>query len=234
MSFAEGAAIPVNYLTAYHILFEISQLRPKSRVLVHMAAGGVGLAAIQLLQLIPEVVIFGTSSAGKHDLLREKGVQHPIDYRNLDYAEEVRRITDGEGVDLVMDALGGADWKTGYELLRPAGQLVAFGFANAVQGKRRNLFKVVRQWFRIPRFNPLKLMDHNRGVAGVNLGRLWDQRELLNREMTAILEHYEAGVVRPHIDSTFPLEEAAKAHHYIQDRKNIGKVVLVTEDAETN
>src|SRR6185436_19932063 len=85
MTFEEGAALPVNYLTAYHMLFRVAHVRPRESVLIHMAAGGVGLAVMQLCRTVEGVVTFGTASAGKHDVLRENGCTHPIDYRASDY-----------------------------------------------------------------------------------------------------------------------------------------------------
>src|SRR4051794_35707497 len=137
MTFEEGAALPVVYVTAYHLLFRVGWLRPGASVLIHMAAGGVGLAALQLCRTVPGVVTFGTASAAKHALLRDYGCRYPIDYRAVDYAAEVRKITNGKGVDLVLDPLGGEDWKKGYDLLRPAGMLCAFGFANMASGEKR-------------------------------------------------------------------------------------------------
>jgi synaptic vesicle membrane protein VAT-1 len=228
MPFDEGAGLLVTYLTAHHMLFVTGVVRPGSSVLLHMAAGGVGVATLQLLKLVPGVTIFGTASAGKHDLLRELGVAHPIDYRSTDYAAEVERLTEGRGVDLVLDPLGGKDWKKGYRLLKPAGRLVAFGFSNTVGGERRNLFKVVAEAARIPRFSPLSMMDKNRTVAGVNMGHLWEETELLRPQIEQLLRYYDDGTIKPMIDARFPLERAAEAHQYIHDRKNKGKVVLTT------
>lgn len=227
MSFEEGAALPVNYITAYHMLFRVGGLRSGERVLVHMAAGGVGIAALQLARTVPGVVTFGTASASKHDFLRGEGCQHPIDYRTVDYAEEVLRLTGGKGVDIVLDALGGKDWKKGYNLLRPVGRLIAFGFANMASGETRSIFNIVRQAIAIPRFSPLGMMDANRSVAGVNIGHLWSEMDLLREEMEALIELYAKGTIRPHIDSVVPFEKAADAHRRIMERKNIGKVVLV-------
>jgi len=227
MSFEEGAALPVNYITAYHMLFRVGALRPGERVLIHMAAGGVGLAALQLCKTVERVVTFGTASASKHDALRAEGCVHPIDYRTADYAAEILRLTDGKGVDMVLDALGGKDWKKGYDLLRPAGRLIAFGFANMSSGEKRSYLHMARQAVGIPFFTPLGLMDKNRAIAGVNIGHLWDEMEMLNEEMQALLALYRDEKIRPHIDSSFPFTEAAAAHRRIQDRKNVGKVVLV-------
>jgi NADPH:quinone reductase-like Zn-dependent oxidoreductase len=100
--FTEAAAIPVNYVTAYHILFRAATIRPGERVLVHMAAGGLGTAALQLCRTVDGVETFGTASAAKHAALREEGCTHPIDYHTTDYAREIRRLTGGEGVDEVL------------------------------------------------------------------------------------------------------------------------------------
>ena len=227
MSFEEGAALPVVYLTAYHMLFRVAGLRPGAKVLVHMAAGGVGLAALQLCRTVPGVVTFGTASASKHDFLREHGCDHPIDYRNLDYAAEVQKLTGGKGVDIVLDALGGADWKKGYRLLAPAGMLVAFGFANMATGDKASLLNVAKNFLQVPRFSPMALMDKNRGVAGVNVGHLWNELELLVEEMEALLALYREKKVKPVIDSTFDFAHAADAHRRMAERKNVGKILLV-------
>ncbi len=222
----EAAALPVNYLTAFHMLFRVGNLQPGQRVLVHMAAGGVGLAVIQLCKLVEGVEIFGTSSASKHPLLREMGVQHPIDYRTKDYVAEVKALTNGKGVDLVLDALGGADWSKGYGLLRPAGHLVAFGWANMVEDGKRNLFHVVREFFSQKKYAPMSMMDQNKSVSGVNLGHLWDEIEMMSGHLKKLLALVEAGKVKPRVDKVFKLAQGPDAHRYVQERKNVGKVIF--------
>jgi NADPH:quinone reductase-like Zn-dependent oxidoreductase len=227
MSFEDAAAIPVNYLTAYHMLFRIARIRSGDQVLVHMAAGGVGTAALQLCRTVPGVTTYGTSSARKHDYVRGHGCDHPIDYRTQDYAEEIMRLTDGRGVDVILDALGGPDWKKGYDILAKAGLLVAFGMANAISGGKRSWFHVIRQVIQIPRFNPMKMMSENKAVAGVNLGHLWDQREMLLDEMQALVRLYEEDAIKPHIHATVPFDRASEAHEMLEGGQNLGKVVLV-------
>ncbi|MEV4642343.1 medium chain dehydrogenase/reductase family protein [Actinoplanes sp. NPDC049548] len=227
LGFTEGAALPVNYLTAYHMLFRVANLRPGARVLVHMAAGGVGIAVLQLCRTVPGVVTFGTASAAKHDVLREEGCTHPIDYRTEDYAARVRELTGGKGVDLVLDALGGRDWKRGLRLLRPVGQLIAYGFANASTGDRRSIRRLAGQLTGVPVLTPFGMMNRNHTVSGVNLGHLWDRSDLLREELAALLELWREGVVKPRVDAVFPFEEAAAAHRRISERRNIGKVVLI-------
>jgi synaptic vesicle membrane protein VAT-1 len=226
-SFEEAAALPVNYATAWMMIFRTASVRPGERVLVHMAAGGVGIAALQLLRTIPGTVVFGTASASKHDAIRREGCTHPIDYRTRDYAAEVRRLNRGEGVDVVLDPLGGRDTRKGYDLLRAGGRIVVYGFANAAGGERRSWARVIAEGIRIPRFNPLRLMAQNRGVAGFNLGHLWKRPEMIREAEEALLALWRERKIKPHVDSTFPLERAADAHRRIQQRQNVGKVVLV-------
>ena len=227
MTFEQGAALPVNYLTAFHSLFRVGGLSRGRSVLVHMAAGGVGIAALQLCRTVPGVTVYGTASKAKHEVVRGEGCDHPIDYRTRDYASEVRQLTGGRGVDLVLDALGGADWRKGYRLLRPGGMLVACGFSNLATGPRRSLLVAARQLLSVPRFSPIALMDDNRGVAGVNLGHLWGEPEMVMGEIEALLGLFREGRIRPRVDSTFRFEEAGAAHERLQGRGSVGKVLLV-------
>jgi NADPH:quinone reductase-like Zn-dependent oxidoreductase len=227
MSFEEAAALPVNYLTAYHMLFRVANLRPSDRLLVHMAAGGVGIAVLQLCATVDGVTTFGTASASKHEVLRAEGCSYPIDYRSVDYVQEVRRLTGGEGVDIVLDPLGGRDWKKGMSLLRSPGRLVSYGFANLATGQRRNPARLVRQALGVPMLTPLGLMNRNRSVSGVNIGHLWGRAAMLREELEALLALWRMGQIKPRIDTVFPFASAAQAHQRITERRNVGKVVLV-------
>jgi NADPH:quinone reductase-like Zn-dependent oxidoreductase len=226
MSFEAAAAIPVNYLTAYHMLFRVAGVRPGERVLVHMAAGGVGMAVLQLCRTVDDLEVFGTASAGKHDVLRAEGCTHPIDYHATDYAAEIRRLTGGEGVDIVLDPLGGNDWRKGLKLLRPFGRLVAYGFANLASGQRRRPVRLAAQVAGIPLLTPLQLMNQNRTVSGVNIGHLWGQVAALREELQSVLTLWDQGRINPHVDTTYPFAQAAAAHRRILQRQNIGKVIL--------
>ena len=231
LSFNDAAAIPVNYLTAHHMLFFIGTVHPGSSVLVHMAAGGVGTAVFQLLATVPDIVSFGTASAGKHDHLRALGCTHPIDYRNKDYVTEVRAVVGDRGVDLILDPLGGKDWRRSWDLLAPAGRTVAFGLANAVSGEKRSWLRVLGQLMKTPRFSPLNAMDTNRSLQGVNMGHLWEETAMLRIQMERILELVDEGVVRPHVHAAVPFSQAAEAHRLLEDRENLGKVVLIPDGA---
>src|SRR5215470_3890441 len=187
MSFPEGAAIPVNYLTAVLMLRHFGNVRRGDRVLVHAAAGGVGMAAIQLCRLAGASVI-GTASASKHAALRDAGVAHAIDYRTQDFEAEVKRITGGRGVDIALDATGA--FRQSYRCLAPLGRLVMFGFSTAASGMTPSRLSTLAKVLTIPWFHPIRLMNDNRAVMGVNLGRLWDNLEMLRREMQALLADF--------------------------------------------
>ena len=225
MSFEAAATLPVTYLTAYHMLFFAANLRAGESVLVQMAAGGVGTAVLQLCQTVADVTTFGTASAGKHQVLRENGCTHAIDYHAADYAPEVRRLTDGRGVDVVLDPLGGRDTLRGYQLLRAGGRIVVYGFAN-LQRRRFNPIHVLGQLARLPRFSPLRLMNENRGVIGVHMGRLLGRADLMHCEMQALLALFEQGKIAPIIDCVLPLEHGANGYDRIASGKNVGKVIV--------
>lgn len=226
MTFEHAAAIPVNYVTAYHMLFRVARIRPGEHVLVHAAAGGVGTAVLQLCQTVDGIVTYGTASAAKHDHIRSHGCTHPIDYRSDDYVKEVNQLTEGRGVHVVLDALGGADWKKGYGLLRPAGQLVMFGLANTNTGGKRNLLHALKVVMSVPRFGGMKLLDDNKGVAGVNIGHLWGEVAMLREELDDLIRLYEAGKIKPHVHKVFAFEDAADAFAEIEFGRNVGKVLL--------
>lgn len=226
LSDVEAASIPVNYLTAWLMLVHLGNLHAGERLLVHAAAGGVGLAALQIARWRGAEVI-GTASASKHARLRELGCAHVIDYTSQDFEAEVARITGGTGVEMVIDAVGGASFGKSYRSLAPLGRLFLFGASSFAPGKTRNLLAAARGFFALPTFKPMPLMDKNRGVFGVNLGHLWEQAPLLSAMSREIVAHFDAGTFVPHVDSTFPFARVADAHARLQDRGNVGKVVLV-------
>ena len=223
MSFEEGAAVPVNYGTAYAAAVLMAAVRPGERALVHGAAGGVGTALVQLLRDRGAEMI-GTASAAKHDAVRAQGCHDTIDYHTQDVKTEVDRITGGKGVDVVFDATG--EFRTDYRLLRPGGRLVMYGLSNVVTGDKRNVVKALREVATIPRFNAIKLMNDNRAVMGLNLLHWWDEAGSLEQMTRPLVELMDRGVIRPVVSESFSFDRAPEAHRFIQDRKNVGKVVL--------
>ena len=226
LSFELAAAIPVNYLTAYALLVVMGSLHPGESVLIHNAGGGVGLAAIDIAQKIGATT-YGTASPGKHDFLRERGLDHAIDYRNQDWLPVLKELTDGRGVDLVVDPIGGSHWKKSYAALRHTGRLGMFGVSTASANGLKGKLKMIKAAVQMPRFHPIGLLNKNRGVFGLNLGHMWHEPEKVAMWMKVILEGVNEGWVRPHVDKTFPFAQAGEAHSYMEARKNVGKVVLV-------
>lgn len=226
LSCEKAAAIPVNYLTAWLMLIWLGNVHRGERVLIHAAAGGVGQAAIQICRWRGAEII-GTASSSKHQRLREMGVAHCIDYNTQDFEKEVKRLTDRQGVDIVLDAVGGASFARSYRSLAPLGRLFLFGVSSFAPGERRSILAAVRGLLQMPTFRPIPLMNKNRGVFGVNLGHLWGQIERLQQMMGEILHLVAEGKLDPVVDKTFPFDQAADAHAYIQERKNFGKVLLV-------
>ena len=228
MSALEAAAIPVNYFTAWQLVVVMGGLKPNETVLIHSAGGGVGIAATQIAKHIGAHVI-GTASTAKHAELRALGVDHLIDYRTEDFETRTREITNGRGVELILDAVGGESWKKGYRVLAPTGRLGVFGISAAVSGKERSMLGMLATLARIPwfQFNPLSLMNANKGVFGVNLGHMWGEIDRQREWAARLLDLWTQGVVKPKIARSFRFAEAPRAHHFIQDRKNIGKVLLV-------
>jgi NADPH:quinone reductase-like Zn-dependent oxidoreductase len=226
LSYEQGAAIPVNYVTAYAGLLRYGNLQRGEKVLLHAAAGGVGIAATQIAKH-HGAEIWGTASPGKHDAIRGFGVDHPIDYTSKDFAREVRRIS-GEKtpLDIVMDAVGGSSFRKGYGLLRAGGRLVAYGASSVTPGEKRDLKAVARMLATTPIFHPMQMMSASKSVIGLNMLTLWDEFGSLDDYIDPLREWIDAGKIRPVVAEAFPLERGADAHRYMQERKNVGKVVL--------
>ena len=224
----KAAGIPVTYFTAWTMLVYLGNVRAGETVLVHAAAGGVGLSALQICKLRGARVI-GTASAGKHARLQELGVAHCIDYTTQNFQTEVARITSGRGVDIVLDAVGGKSHQMSYESLAPLGRLMMFGGSAFTPGATRSIPAIVKAFFSMPTFKPFKLMDKNRGVFGVNLGHLWDEHGKLRGMMDEIAPHFVSHALDPVIDQVFPFARASEAHGLLHDRKNFGKILLKPE-----
>ena len=226
LTFEQAAAIPVNYLTAYGLLVAMGSLHEGESVLIHNAGGGVGLAALDIAKKIGAKT-FGTASPGKHKFLTDRGLDHPIDYRQQDWLPELLKLTNGRGVDLVIDPIGGSHWKKSYAALRHTGRLGMFGIstvsANGFAGKLKMLQAVIQT----PWFHPFRMINKNRGVFGLNLGHMWHEPEKVAIWMRDILRGVAEEWIQPHVDQAFSFDEAGKAHRRLEERKNIGKVVLV-------
>jgi NADPH:quinone reductase-like Zn-dependent oxidoreductase len=230
LSFEQGAAFPVNYGTAYAALIIMGSLREGDRVLIHAAAGGVGIAASQIARNVG-AEIFGTASPSKHDAIRAQGVAHAIDYRSQDFEAEAMRITGGEGIDLIIDALGPTSFRKDYRLLRSGGRLVMYGLSEATKEGGRDIPAALKSLAKmplatIPWWKSLALMNENKGIFGLNMLKWWDREGSLDRATEPLMADLEAGRLEPVVAEAFPFERAGEAHEFIAQRRNVGKVVL--------
>ena len=226
LSFEEAAAIPVNYLTAWALLVVMGGLQAHEAVLIHNAGGGVGLAALDIAKHIGATT-YGTASSSKHAFLNARGLDHAIDYRNQDWLPVLLELTDGRGVELVIDPLGGKNWRKSYRALRATGRMGMFGMSVASASGMRGKLRALKAIAQMPRFNPIKLINRNRGVFGLNLGHMWGEGEKVAGWTREIMRGVAESWIRPHVDRTFSFDEIADAHRYMEERKNIGKIVLV-------
>lgn len=221
MSFEQGAAIPVNYATAWAALHGYGSLLAGERVLVHAAAGGVGIAAIQLAKKAGAIV-HGTASPGKHSRLTALGVDRPIDYRRKGWWEGL------EPYDIVLDPLGGTSLRRSYNLLRPGGRLVAYGLSALQHGEKRSLRRAAPQLLAMIRgFNLVNQMSDSKTVIGLNMLRLWDDRGTIQPWVGPLSTALTDGTASPIVHAAVPFADAPEAHRILAARANVGKVVLV-------
>jgi NADPH:quinone reductase-like Zn-dependent oxidoreductase len=219
LSFEQGAAIPVNYGTAWAGLIGYGSLQPGERVLIHSAGGGVGIAATQIAKRVG-VEVYGTASPGKHARIQELGVDHALDYTKSGWERGLPRF------DVILDAVGGKSFRTSFSLLRPGGRLVAFGASALVTGQRRNLLTAMRTVIRMPRFNLIKQMSESKAVIGLNMLTLWKDHGTLEPWIGPLREMLDDGTVKPVVAGDFSFEDAGAAQTMITERRNVGKVVL--------
>lgn len=221
LTFEQGAAIPVNYSTAWAGLIGYGSLRAGERVLLHAAAGGVGIAATQIAKR-HGAVVHGTASPSKHEAIRELGVDVAHDYTRDEWENGLKPY------DLIMDAIGGASFQRSYDLLRPGGRLIAFGASSVVAGEKRNLLKAAPQALRMMRgFDLVKQMSESKAVIGLNMLRLWDDRGTLEPWVTPLESMMADGSIKPVVAEAVPFNNAPEAHRILTERRNVGKVVLV-------
>lgn len=215
LTMEEGAALPVNYLTAWVALEEQARVRKGDRVLVEQGAGGVGLAALQICIRRGAEFVGVVSSEDKVRFLRERGGQAALRSGPIDGT-----------FDIILDPTGPNSLPRDFKLLRTGGSIVLFGASEFVSGRKRKLLRTAWRFLRRPKLDPIHLMNASRGIHGLNM--LTYGPEPTRRAMLRVLDGVREGWLKPHVGATFPLEKAAEAHAYIQDRRNVGKVVLIT------
>jgi acyl transferase domain-containing protein len=211
--FEAAAAIPTVFFTAYHALLRIARLKAGERVLIHAAAGGVGLAAVQLAQLVG-AEIFAAASAGKWEFLKAQGVGHVMNSRTSDFAEQILRLTSGEGVDVVLNSLSGEAAEKSLAVLKRGGHFVEIGKLG-IWGPRqvRERRPDVSYFF----FDFDEVTNRDPSLVQSTLGR--------------VRQWFEEGRLRRLPQTAFPVQDVAEAYRYLQQARHVGKVVLSFEPA---
>ena len=220
---ASAAAIPVTYATAHHMLVHLGRIREGDSVLIHHAAGGVGSAAAQIAKAKGANHIIGTSSDIKKEFVEKLGMVHVS--RKDDFVQACKSITGGRGVDHALDPVGGEHLMKSYKALAKGGKLYSFGASSAIPGQKRNYLAAFKMWWKMPKFNPLRMMNSNKAVFGVHLGT-WENEEIMKEQMQEIVQMHRNGELEPIVDSIFKLDDTAKAHIHMHNRKNRGKILL--------
>ncbi|MEI2608686.1 MAG: NAD(P)H-quinone oxidoreductase [Candidatus Promineifilaceae bacterium] len=212
-SFAQGAAIPEVWLTAFVNLFKEGQLEAGERVLLHAGASGVGTAAIQLAKAVEATVITTAGTPEKVQACRELGADVALNYRETDFLPAVHAATDNQGVDLILDPVGGTYLKSNLQALREGGRLVCIGLLGGREGAM-DMGLVLGKSLKVigSRLRPRSIEEKIRLTYAFR-ERFWPM----------LIQ----GQLRPIIDSTFPLSEAQSAHEYVRQNRNIGKVILI-------
>jgi NADPH:quinone reductase-like Zn-dependent oxidoreductase len=202
LSFEEAAAIPLVFLTAWHMLFNRAQLRPSEEVLVIAAGSGVGSAAIQIAKTTGARVIATAGSAPKLAKAKELGADEVLSHAGVEFAREVKRLTNGRGVDVVFEHVGAATWEQSVYSLSSGGRLVTCGATTGFESK----------------INIAYIFSRQLSILGSFMG--------YKSELFAVLELFKRGLLKPVIDCVLPLERAADAHKRLENREQFGKIVL--------
>lgn len=211
-SYVEGAAFLITFLTAYIPLRYQVRVGPGSTVLVHAAAGGVGSAAVQIARQMGARVLATSSSDEKLAVAAGLGADVTINYATTDFGQAVRAVTAGQGVDVVVDPVGGSVFDQSLKVLKPLGNVISIGAGGGALAK----------------MDPALLVGRSIGVQGIFLGRLFSLAPHLVREAYAeVCGLWVQGAVRPLVGARYALREAAAAHRLVEDRRSVGKVVLV-------
>jgi NADPH2:quinone reductase len=226
MSYEEAASFLVTNLSAYHGIIRLANLRKGEKLLVHAAAGGVGLAAVQLGKYLGAEVFGTAGTQEKAALARSYGADHVFDYTKVNFEPRIRVITKRYGVDVVMDSVGGEVFKKSWQLLAPMGRYVLYG-VSAVTGKgaisrikAAGVFSLMRPVF------PPSLLSANKGIFGFNLGLLKDKEDYFREAIMELMRWQQQGILKTLIGKVFPFDEIVEAHRFLQGRESVGKVVI--------
>jgi len=223
----EWAAFPTVFLTAYHGLFHNLVLRPGMKILVHSAAGGVGSALLQLGKIAACQMTGVVGSSHKVNEARRNGAEFVIDKSKENLWRKAEKISAG-GFDAIFDGNGPATLKQSYRHLAPMGKLVTYGF-HSMLSKRGGVFnypKLAFQYFRVPRWSPLKMTNENKSLIAFNLSYLFNRTDLLKEAMQALMTWVAEDRIKAPAVQRYPYDEVADAHRALESGNTMGKLIL--------
>jgi NADPH2:quinone reductase len=221
----ENAAFAVNYMTAWVSLMKMARLMTEDRVLITAAGGGVGTAAVQIAKHLGCTVYGTAGSDQKIERLFELNVDHAVNYRKDDFEKEIRVITDGRGVDVILELVGGEVYRKSLNLLAPFGRIVVAGFAS-LDLKRWNPLSWWKAWRSIPRAGIVDMGVRSYGVMGTHLGYLLSDMNCITSLWQDLTAFIQAHKIHPVMGGTFDFDEIPKAHELMESRKSFGKIVI--------
>lgn len=223
-----AAGFPTVHLTAWYALCELCRPRKGYKVLVHTAAGGVGMAALAICRQLGMEAVGVVGSSHKVERALAAGATAVIDRSSQELWQEAKRLAP-RGYDIVLESSGVATMKGSYRCLRPTGRLIVFGLASMLPkaGRPVRWWRLAYHYLRMPRYNPIRLLDRNLTVSAFNLSYLFDQEELLAQAMAELLEWSRAGALPEPPIAMYPLGEVGRAHADLESGQTVGKLVLV-------
>jgi len=222
-TFEEGAAYIIQVFTAYYALIVLGDIKKGQTVLIHSAAGGVGILANRIAKNYDAYTIGSIGSDRKVDLLVKEGYDDYI-IRSANFREDLRRKLGERELNIILECIGGQIFKDGFRLLSPEGRMIVYGSASyATPGKRPNYLKLIRQYWKRPRLDPTRMIEWNKSVMAFNLIHLYDKKEYFSQYLSEITK---LDVGRPHIGETYTFDQLIKAVRYFQTGKTVGKVVI--------
>jgi NADPH:quinone reductase-like Zn-dependent oxidoreductase len=228
MTYEEGASFLVSMLSAYHGIVRLANLRTGELLLVHAAAGGVGLASLQIGRHLNAEVFATAGTDEKVALARSFGAHHVINYTTTEFEKEISRITNGYGVDVVMDSVGGEVFKKSWQLMAPMGRYLMLGVSSMTTADGNLTRSMIADAYeQMKPIFPPSLIHTNKGIFGFNLGLITGKERYFEEAATELLTWYNLGAIRPLVGKVFPFEEIVAAHRYLQNRQSVGKVVVV-------
>ncbi len=221
--FADGAAYPVQALTAYYALKNLGNLQAKQKVLIHSAAGGVGIWANRIAHKLGGITIGIVGSVKKIDVLKEEGFDYSL-VRSPNIHDDVLKMLDGARPDIILECIGGKIFKESYRLMAEQGRMITYGAAHfGNKSSRPNKIVALTKYLRRPTIDPMLMMRENKSVMGFNLIWLFDKTELFNESLK---EMAKLNLPKPRIGHRFPFDQMLKAIRLLQGGGTTGKVVV--------